>query len=294
MLARLAAAGMAVEPIRSGEEPPSLQHHGYRLGLSPDDLEAAIEVAESEGFLRWQDWGRGGWEAFRRTGTGTTLVRPDEYTTRVTFSWRRPSRRGPVARLFRPTEADCGFVDLSGPLWPAYYLVRPVRLAVERLTGRPAGGHLGPFLATPRSLVPGLLDLAGVTEADRVYDLGCGDGRVLAEAVRLRGCRAVGIERDAGLVERARRLLEEQGLAGDVRIEAGDAATADLGDATVVFLFLPMPVLRTLVPELLRDLKPGTRIIAHEQSPLDPSLVPQRSVPVIGEDGLTVAHLWTA
>src|SRR5215472_13263220 len=79
-----------------------------------------------------------------------------------------------------------------------------------------------PFITTPDDVVAAMLDLAEVTEADTVYDLGSGDGRVLIAAARDRGARAVGIEIDPDLVARSREAIREAGLEGRVRVHRGD------------------------------------------------------------------------
>ena len=96
-------------------------------------------------------------------------------------------------------------VRLPRRTWPAYSLVRPVRLVLERVgLRRRHEDSLGPFLATPDSLIDPLLELAQVGPDDHVVDIGCGDGRLVVEAAARLGCRAVGIERSPELVDSAR------------------------------------------------------------------------------------------
>jgi len=122
------------------------------------------------------------------------------------------------------------------------------------------------FEPTPAPVVTAMLDLAGVTGDDVVYDLGSGDGRIPIAAARSRGARAVGIEIDPKLVARARRNAEAAGVADRVEFRTADLFEADLGDATVVTLFLFPDVNLKLRSKLQRELRPGTRIVSHWHS----------------------------
>jgi len=109
-------------------------------------------------------------------------------------------------------------------------------------------------------MVAAMLDLAAVGPADRVFDLGSGDGRLVLAAAR-RGARAWGIEFDPGLVELSRRTAEREGLAGKATFVQGDLFESDFSDASVVTLFLLTNINVRLRPKLLA-LKPGTRIVS--------------------------------
>lgn len=108
-----------------------------------------------------------------------------------------------------------------------------------------------------------MLRLAEVGPADTVYDLGSGDGRIVLAAARDFGARAVGIEIDAELVARSRAHAREAGLAERVEIRHGDLFRAELGEATVVALYLLPTVNRRLRPALLDGLAPGSRVVSH-------------------------------
>lgn len=120
------------------------------------------------------------------------------------------------------------------------------------------------FVPTRQSVAEAMLDLAAVTRADLVYDLGSGDGRIVVLAAQKYGARAVGIEIDAALVERARSIAREAGAAEQVRFVEGDLFAADLSDATVVTLYLSTLTNRRLAPKLQRELKPGARIVSQQ------------------------------
>jgi SAM-dependent methyltransferase len=119
-----------------------------------------------------------------------------------------------------------------------------------------------PYAPTPHEVVAQMLDLAGVTAADVVYDLGSGDGRIVIMAAR-RGARGVGVEIDPELVARARRNARDAGVAARVRFVRQDLFKTSLRDATVVTLFLYPDVNLRLRPKLLGELRPGTRVVSY-------------------------------
>lgn len=119
-----------------------------------------------------------------------------------------------------------------------------------------------PYVPTTPEAVEAMLKLAGVKSTDVVYDLGCGDGRIVVAAGKL-GARGVGIDIDPERVKEARANVEKAGVGKLVRIEQGDIYQADVRSATVVALFLLPQVNLQLRPKLLRELKPGTRIVSN-------------------------------
>jgi len=144
------------------------------------------------------------------------------------------------------------------------------------------------YVPTPDAVVSAMLDLAGVTAADVVYDLGSGDGRIVIEAARKYGARAVGIELDPDLNKKAARNAEKAGVAGKVTFVQADFFKTDLSDASVVTLFLSPNINARLQPKFRRELKPGTRIVSH-RFPMPPDWRPDRDVTVKG----THVFLWT-
>jgi cyclopropane fatty-acyl-phospholipid synthase-like methyltransferase len=107
-----------------------------------------------------------------------------------------------------------------------------------------------------------MLDGAGVTSADVVYDLGSGDGRIVIAAAR-RGARAVGIELDAKLVQDSRDRAFTAGVAERVTFLWQDVLETDLAPASVVTLYLFPGLNDRLAPKFLAELRPGTRVISH-------------------------------
>lgn len=120
------------------------------------------------------------------------------------------------------------------------------------------------FVPTWQPVVYQMLELAGVTRDDVVYDLGSGDGRIVILAAQKYGARGVGIELDPRLVEISRQVARDAEVSDRVRFIQGDLFQADISEATVVTLFLSPSVNTELEPKLRRDLKPGTRIVSHQ------------------------------
>ena len=146
--------------------------------------------------------------------------------------------------------------------------------------GRPAGAMSAPFITTPDAIVRAMLDLGTVGQRDVVFDLGCGDGRIVIAAARDRGARGVGVEIDLDLVDLARVRARQAGVADRVRIDRGDLFALDLSEATVVMLYLGEDLNTQLWPKLLRELKPGTRIVSHRF--LIRGVTPERTVEAHG------------
>ena len=144
------------------------------------------------------------------------------------------------------------------------------------------------YVPTPDAVVSAMLDLAGVTAADVVYDLGSGDGRIVIEAARKYGARAVGIELDPELNKRAARNAQKAGVAGKVTFVRADLFKTDLSEASVVTLFLSPNINARLQPKLRRELKAGARIVSH-RFPMPPDWKPDRDLAVKG----THVFLWT-
>jgi len=115
---------------------------------------------------------------------------------------------------------------------------------------------------TPRGVVETMLDLAQVRGGDVVYDLGCGDGRIVVAAAR-RGASGVGIEIDPHLVEWARANVLAERVGERVRIWNQDLFLTDLSAASVIALYILPEMNRRLRPKLFRELKVGARVVAN-------------------------------
>ncbi|MDB5771290.1 MAG: hypothetical protein JWM42_1664 [Burkholderia sp.] len=121
-----------------------------------------------------------------------------------------------------------------------------------------------PYVSTPRPVVNKMLDMAGVGKGDVVYDLGCGDGRIVITAAAERGATGVGIDMDPRRIAEARGYARNAGVSDKVKFLVGDLFLADFADATVVTLYLLPEVNRRLRPQLWKQLKVGTRVVSHD------------------------------
>jgi SAM-dependent methyltransferase len=119
------------------------------------------------------------------------------------------------------------------------------------------------FVPTPSEVVDAMLKLAKVTSNDVVYDLGSGDGRIPIAAARTYGAHAVGIDIDPERIREATANARASGVADKVTFRIQDLFTADISPATVVTLYLSPTVNARLAPKLLKELKPGTRVVSH-------------------------------
>jgi SAM-dependent methyltransferase len=169
---------------------------------------------------------------------------------------------------------------------PPLVLVLMAALAVACLTpfmpATPARGldelPYVPYVSTPEAVVQEMLEIANVGAKDIVYDLGSGDGRIVIAAAKRFGARGVGIEINPDLVREAKENAEQAGVAHLVRFVEGDFFVADLHQATVVTLYLLPEVNRQLLPKLLAELRPGTRIVSYRYDLGD--WAPERAVQV--------------
>jgi SAM-dependent methyltransferase len=120
-----------------------------------------------------------------------------------------------------------------------------------------------PYVPTPQPVVDKMLDLAKVKKGDVVYDLGCGDGRIVITAVKERGARGVGIDLNPQRIAEAKLNAKEAGVADKVEFTVGDLFKTDFSQASVVTLYLLPSVNAKLRPQLWRQLKVGTRVVSH-------------------------------
>ena len=119
------------------------------------------------------------------------------------------------------------------------------------------------FVPTAFETVLQMLKLAEVTNKDIVYDLGCGDGRFVVTAAQQFGARGVGVDIDPERIKEARELAKRTGADDKVRFIEGDLFETDISEATVVTLYLLTRLNLKLRPKLMKELKPGTRIVSH-------------------------------
>jgi SAM-dependent methyltransferase len=139
-------------------------------------------------------------------------------------------------------------------------LVGPKFLAAQDAPVRKPDSSYQP---STRKIVRAMLKLANVKPGDVVYDLGCGDGRVVIAAAKDFGATGVGIDIDPARIQEARENARKAGVEGKVEFRLGDIFEADTSRASVVMLYLQPWVNLKLRPKLLRELKPGSRIVSN-------------------------------
>jgi SAM-dependent methyltransferase len=121
-----------------------------------------------------------------------------------------------------------------------------------------------PYVSTPDDVVAEMLTMAGVSKDDVVYDLGCGDGRIVITAAKTTGCRGVGIDINPIRIKESRENAIEAGVSDKVEFILSDLFEAEISQATVVTLYLLTKVNLRLRPKLFRELNPGTRVVSHD------------------------------
>lgn len=127
-----------------------------------------------------------------------------------------------------------------------------------------SGPSLAPFVPSPPEVIREMLKMAGLKEGETLYDLGCGDGRILVIAAQEFGAYAVGIELNEGRVREAREKVSNLGLEDKVKIIHGNILDVDISPADVVALYLTTSANEKLKPKMERELRTGTRIVSHD------------------------------
>ncbi len=192
-----------------------------------------------------------------------------------------------------PTEEDWEFVRLPARLAPLYSAVRPLRLIRKYGLGlvRRPEPDLAPFVPTPTEVIERMLAMADVSAEDTVYDLGCGDGRIVVTAAKRFGARAVGVDIDPRRIAEAKANARRHGIQYLVRFVQQDAKTVDVSEATVVTLYLTLLGNLKLAQKLRAQLRPGARIVSRDFE--IPGWPPERieRLEIPGGDSTTL-HLW--
>ncbi len=144
------------------------------------------------------------------------------------------------------------------------------------------------FVPTPDEVVEAMLKVAKVGSYDVVYDLGCGDGRIVIAAAQKLGARGVGIDIDPERIQEATANAARAGVNDRVKFLQADLFTSDISEATVVTLYLLPSLNEKLMPKLMKELKPGTRVVSHAFG-MPESWKPEQKLDV---NGRTV-YFWT-
>jgi precorrin-6B methylase 2 len=143
----------------------------------------------------------------------------------------------------------------------ALAVIVPSGAAPQRFTDRDT---LAPVFPSPETVVDRMLAMAQVKPGEMVYDLGCGDGRIVIAAAQKFKARAVGIEIRREVYEQTAARVASLGLSDQVKIVRGNALKYDLSPADVVTLYLMTGANERLKPILLKDLKPSARVVSHD------------------------------
>ncbi len=125
---------------------------------------------------------------------------------------------------------------------------------------------LAPYVPSPMEIVDKMLEMAGVTSNDIVYDLGCGDGRIVVQAAKKFGAKGVGIDLNEERVREAKENVAKADVGHLVTIIQSDVMTVDISEATVVTCYLLPRAMQKLKPKFTETLKAGTRIVSHDYS----------------------------
>ncbi len=123
---------------------------------------------------------------------------------------------------------------------------------------------ISPFVASPLPVVKQMLTLAQLKPGELLFDLGCGDGRIVVMAAQEFGARSVGVEMREDLAKQAMGRVSELALEGQAKIINGDIFKVDLAQADVVTLYLTTSANDKVKPKLEAELKPGTRVVSHD------------------------------
>lgn len=145
-----------------------------------------------------------------------------------------------------------------------------------------------PYVPTPPEIVERMLNLGKVGKDDLLYDLGCGDGRIVVTAAKERRAHGVGIDLNPVRIAEANENARKAGVEKMVSFRVGNLFEADVSPATVVTLYLLPSVNRQLRPQLWKQLRVGTRVVSHDFD-MGADWPPERKVQI---DGKTL-YLWT-
>lgn len=203
-------------------------------------------------------------------------------------SWRDKIHFG-VKTALMPTEDDISLFDFPKHLVFLLPFFRPIRLAAN-LMGFLQPRRLAPFMPAPLEAAQRMLALAGVGPGDVVYDIGCGDGRIVIMAAEQFGARGVGVDIDSGRVEEAQAAARTRGIEHLVTFRRQNVLEMDLSAATVVTLYMGAGTNLLLRPKLQNDLRDGTRIVSltydmGDWQPLKTELVSR-------DGGMSQIYLW--
>lgn len=191
---------------------------------------------------------------------------------------KRPVRAVPLSRMLVPAFTSLLLAALLAIAGTAF----------SQQQEQPARKPDVPYVPTPQPVVDKMLEIAKVGKNDVVYDLGCGDGRIVITAAKERGARGVGIDLNPQRIAEAKANAESAGVNGQVKFMVGDLFSADFSEASVVTLYLLPDVNRALRPQLWKQLKIGTRVVSHDFD-MGPEWPPEK----VERIGSKTIYYWT-
>lgn len=155
-------------------------------------------------------------------------------------------------------------LGLWSALGVALMFITPIGAHADQTAARPARKLDVWYVPTPHEVVDRMLDVAKVRPLDVVYDLGCGDGRMVIAAAKKYGTRGVGVDLDPARIREARANAKAAGVEKLVTFRVEDMFQTDIREATVVMLYLLPDLNRRLKPKLFEQLRPGARVVSHD------------------------------
>jgi precorrin-6B methylase 2 len=173
----------------------------------------------------------------------------------------------------------------------AVFLLASSNVALPQQRRGPARKPDVPFVTSVDEVVDTMLKTAGVNARDTVFDLGCGDGRIVIAAAGKYGARAVGVDINPARIEESRRNARKAGVSQKVTFIEQDLLKTDLSQATVVAIYLDPRMNMRLRPKLLRELRPGARVVSNSFDMGD--WKPEKVVKITVAGSECVIYKWT-
>jgi SAM-dependent methyltransferase len=165
-----------------------------------------------------------------------------------------------------------------------------IEFAREKASGTAKQFPEVPYVPTPNNVVEEMLKVANVSKNDVVYDLGCGDGRIVITAAQKYGARGIGVDISSDRIKESNENAQKAGVTDRVKFLQQDLFETDLKEATVVTLYLLPDVNRRLRPKLFRELKPGTRVVSHAFDMGEWN--PEKVIKIPGSDRERTIYYW--
>ncbi len=198
--------------------------------------------------------------------------------------------------LFRigitPSYSDWKVLDLPNFLYSIYYFIRPFRLIFKFRPNVFKSRTFSGFLPTPIEIAEHLLNFSGASSNDIVYDLGCGDGRLIITAAKLFKAKGIGIDIDPVRIKEAKQNAKKENVEELTTFIQDDALNTDISNASLIVLYLPTEAIQKLESKLLNELKPKAKIISHSDSFFQ-NLTPEKTQVISDSKGnIHALYMW--